>query len=111
MRLAENGLLRRGEHADAVLALLRMMARTPRGSWPACPGFGLRDLFESGLRANVPRLMAERINETLGDLGIDGYRVSEVVREPGSGRDDTYTVTLEAAGSTEILTAGLAQEF
>ena len=110
MRVQENGLLRRDERASAVIALLQMMARTPRGSWAACPNFGLRDLFESNRqRADTPRLMGERIEATLSDLAITGYHVAEVTRELSPGRDtETYAIVLENEGGTESVTTSMS---
>lgn len=112
LRLQENGLLQRGSQAASVIALLQVMARTPRGSWPGCPAFGLRDLFEdSRLRADAARLAMERINETLADLELNNYVVTEVVREISPGRDmDTYSISLELAGSRESVRTTVAYE-
>ena len=112
MRLAENGLLRREERAVALMSLLQMMARTPQGSWQACPSFGLRDLFESNrLRADTARLILGRVNQTLEDLGIDGYRVHEVTRELSPGREtDTYALTIAGVGAAENFTTQLTHE-
>ena len=112
MRLQENGLLQRDEKSGALLSLLQMMARTPRGSWRACESFGLRDLFEDGRqRADLPRLAAERINHTFSELGINDYVVTEVVRELSPNRDtDTYSITLENAAATETIRTRLVHE-
>ena len=112
MRLQENGLLDRDEKSSAVLSLLQMMARTPQGSWQACPGFGLRDLFEYGRgRADLARLAADRINSTFRDLGIEGYTVTEVVREISANRDtETYSITLENGATSETIHTSLVQE-
>ncbi|MGI4981527.1 MAG: hypothetical protein ACRYHB_14175 [Janthinobacterium lividum] len=112
MRLQENGLLRRTERSASILALLQMMARTPQGSWSACPQFGLRDLFEhSRTRADLPRLATERINGALIDLGLTDYTVVEVVRELSANRDvDTYSITLENVTTAETLTTSFSQE-
>ncbi len=112
LRLQESGLLRRDERSASVLSLLQMMARTPQGSWAACPQFGLRDLFEHGRqRADLQRLAAERINETLADLGVNEYVVTEVVRELSANRDvDTYSITLENKSTAEVITTSVVQE-
>lgn len=112
MRLQENGLLRRSPQVASVIALLQLMARTPRGSWAGCPVFGLRDLFEnSRLRADTARLALERINEALVDLDLHGYVVTEVVRELSPGRDtDTYSISLEVAGTTEAVSTSVVYE-
>lgn len=112
LRLAENGLLRRQERSASVVALLQMMARTPQGSWHGCPGFGFRDLFDDKrLRADKARVMMQRINETLRDLGLEGYHVTEVVRELSPGRDtDTYAITVEGTGAADAFTTSLMYE-
>ncbi len=112
LRLEENGLLRREESAGSLLSLLQVMARTPAGSWAACPDFGLRDLFENGRqRADLARLAMDRTNAVLGELGVDQYRVAEVVRELNSTRDtDTYVITIVRPGSGESFTTTLGSE-
>lgn len=112
MRLQENGLLQRGDKATSIIALLKVMATTPAGSWVACPSFGLRDLFEnSRQRADVAALAAIRINEALLDLGIENYVVTEVVREMSPGREiDTYSITLENSANAETFTTRVVHE-
>jgi hypothetical protein len=112
LRLQQNGLLQRTSQASSVIALLQLMARTPRGSWAGCPLFGLRDLFEDGRsRADVARLAMERINETLQDLELREYVVTEVVRELSPGRDtDTYAISLELAGTNETVRTQVVYE-
>ena len=112
MHLQENGLLRRSEGATSMLALLQMMARTPAGSWSACPGFGLRDLFEQGRqRADVARLVAERINTTFEELGVEGYSVTPVICEISANRDvDTYVIVVENTATAEVIRTSIQQE-
>jgi hypothetical protein len=112
MRLQENGLLQRDDKATSLIALLRIMASTPAGSWAACPSFGLRDLFEnSRQRADVAMLAAARINETFFELGIENYVVTEVVRELSPGREtDTYSITLENSANAEVFTTQVVPE-
>ena len=112
MRLGENGLLRREESVGSLLALLQVMARTPAGSWAGCPEFGLRDLFEDGRqRADLARVAMERTNRVLAELGIDEYRVAEVVREVSANRDiDTYSITIVRPGREESFTTTLAHQ-
>ena len=112
LRLQESGLLRRNDRSASVLALLQVMARTPQGSWHACPEFGLRDLFEDGRqRADLPRLVAERINRSFADLGMEEYGVAEVLRDLSASRDvDTYSIRLENRSTAESLTATVAYE-
>ena len=112
LRLQESGLLRREDRTVSILSLLQVMARTPQGSWHACPEFGLRDLFEDGRsRADLPRLVAERINRTLADLGMEEYQAAEVVRELSTNREtDTYSIRLENQSTAESLTTTVAYE-
>ena len=112
LRLQESGLLRRDDRSASVLSLLQVMARTPQGSWRACPEFGLRDLCEDGRqRGDLPRLVAERINSSLDDLGLHEYRATEVVREISANRDsDTYSIRLENRSTAENLTTSVAYE-
>jgi len=112
MRLQENGLLKREERAASIVALLQMMARTPQGSWPACPDFGLRDLFEDrSLRSDSARLAMTRINDTFEQLAISGYIVTEVVRELSATREvDTYSITIEDSVSAESFSTSFDHE-
>jgi hypothetical protein len=75
---------------------MQLMARTPGGSWKACPSFGVRDLLEDArFRADAPRLAQERANAALQELGFVDFMVEEIVREVSERRDyDVYTVTL-----------------
>src|SRR6201999_2093247 len=82
MRLRENGLLERDSQSASLMQLLQVMARTPAGTWAACPEFGLRDLFEDQrLRSDVARLAMERINRVFVDLGLGDFTITEIVRE------------------------------
>ena len=92
----QNGFLRRTSEAEAILALLRLMATTPGGSWPGSKSFGVRDLFEEArTHPDAPKTAMERMNSVLVDLGITGYRVESIVKEASSNRDiDSYAVTI-----------------
>ncbi len=113
LRLQETGLLEREEKSQSLLALLAVMARTPQGSWQACPVFGLRDLFEhSGSRADVAKLAAERVNETFKELGLEDYVVTEIIRELSSTREtDTYTIRLEDTTTAEVLVTAVSSQY
>ncbi len=113
LRLQENGLLRREDGTRSLLALLDVMARTPQGSWQACPKFGLRDLFENGRqRADLARLAADRINNTFRELGMTEYTVTAVVRELSANREtDTYSITLQHAETAELITTSVVQGY
>ena len=106
MRLQESGLLVRDTQVSALIDLLQVMARTPAGSWAACPEFGLRDLFENQrLRADVARIAMERTNRVLEDLGLGEFTITEVVRELSANRDtDTYSITIVRAARDERFT-------
>ena len=112
MELKENGLLCRTDKAASVIALLQMMARTPSGSWAACPVFGLRDLFENGRnRADIAAIAATRINDAFDELGVSEFHVLEVTRELSPGRDvDTYMITLQSTASEETFTTHVDYE-
>lgn len=113
LRLQENGLLRREDGTRSLLAFLDAMARTPQGSWKACPVFGLRDLFEGvRQRADLARLALDRINDSFKDLGMTDYVATEVIRELSGNREtDTYSITLEHTATAERITTSFAQEF
>jgi hypothetical protein len=92
----ENGFLRRVDEASAVLALIEIMARTPHGSWPGCPHFGLRDYLNGPVHVpEVTRTALVELNRALSDLGIRNYRVDTLVREaPGSTGSAMFAVAL-----------------
>jgi len=96
--------LHRTDDVQAVLALIRVMANTPHGSWAGCPHFGMRDFFEQArVRPDLPQAAIQEANLTLTDLGITGLRVESIAREPQVQRDvDTYTVKIvSTAGAGE----------
>jgi hypothetical protein len=112
MRLQQNGLLRRDSQIGSLISLLQVMARTPAGSWSACPEFGLLDLFEgSRQRADVARIAMGRINRVLEGLGLNAFYVSDIVREISPNRDtDTYSVTVTRTDRDETFTTILSHE-
>ncbi len=112
LSLQENGLLGRVDGTRSLLAFLDAMARTPQGSWKACPAFGLRDLFEGGhQRADLARLALDRINGSFQELGMTEYVAIEVVRELSANREtDAYSITLQHTGTAELMTTALGQE-
>ena len=95
--------LQRTAEADSVVALIGIMARTPRGSWQGCAEFGLReDLEHAGARPELPLETIGRVNATLGTLGITNFRVESIVREPGSALGAAaYVINLIAAAGGE----------
>ena len=111
MRLKENGLLHRDSQEASLIQLLQIMARTPAGTWEACPEFGLRDLFEdSRLRADVARIAMERTNRVLEDLGLGDFSIAEIVREISPLRDtDTYSITIARADRGDTFTTTVRQ--
>ena len=57
-------------------------------------------------------MVAERINRSFTDLGLNEYQATEVVRELSADRAvDTYVIRLENQSTAEILTTTLAYEF
>ena len=97
---------------SSVVQLLQVMARTPAGSWQACPAFGLRDLFEDNrLRADVVRIAMQRINQSLVDLGLGEFHIVDIVRELSAQRDtDTYALTIGRHDGYETTTAVISTE-
>jgi hypothetical protein len=97
--------LQRCDEVDAILALIRVMAVTPNGSWAGSRHFGLRDLFEQArMHPELPAQAVQEVNRALEDLGITHYRVQAIVKDPQAKQDeDSYTVTLissDAGGQT-----------
>lgn len=79
-----------------MIALLRVMANTPYGSWPGCEHFGLRELLEQGSsRPEKVRLAVEEINHALDDLGISSFLVESIACEtPAADEVKRWVVTL-----------------
>ena len=90
------GFLRRSDRAEAVLALVRVMANTPYGSWAGSSHFGLRELLEqSSTRPEKVQVAMEEMNRALEDLGIRDFRVDAITRESAAGAEvGQWTVTL-----------------
>lgn len=92
----QNAFLQRTGEVESVIALVRLMAGTPSGSWEGCADFGVRDVFESArTQPDAQRIAAVKMNRALQDLEINSYRVSAIVKEPATERDvDSYVVTI-----------------
>jgi hypothetical protein len=95
LRFQNAFLLRTGE-VESVVALIRLMAATPAGSWGGCSLFGVRDIFEGArTQPDAARIAAEQMNRAFEDLEIKSYRVEAITKEPATQRDvDSYVVTI-----------------
>jgi len=80
------------------------MANTPHGSWEGCPHFGLRDFFEQArARPDLPQTAIQELNLALNDLGIAGYRVESISRDPKVNRDvDEYSIKLASTKDKDV---------
>jgi hypothetical protein len=112
LRIQPNGLLKRTDPVTSLLQLIHAMARTPLGSWAACPEFGLRDLLEDGKqKSDIPRLALDRINMALAVLELHQYQVVSFKKEKSTERGmDIYSVVIVQAGSKEKIRAQLRAE-
>ncbi|MGH9450180.1 MAG: hypothetical protein ACRD11_06505 [Terriglobia bacterium] len=92
----ERGFLKRCEEPEAILTLIRAMARTPHSSWSGSSHFGLRDLFEEARRRpGVAQFAVQELNLALQDLEITRFRVESITKESQADRDvDSYVVQL-----------------
>jgi hypothetical protein len=92
----QNAFLQRTGEVESVVALIRLMAATPLGSWAGCSEFGVRDIFEGArTQPDAARIAAEHMNRALEDLEIKSYRVGAITKEPATERDvDSYVVTI-----------------
>jgi hypothetical protein len=99
LRVRES-FLERTTDAEAIVALLRIMASTPYGSWNGGAHFGLREFFEQArMRPELPQTAIQEGNAALVDLGITDYRIDRIAKEESTDRDvDSYTVTLITPG-------------
>jgi hypothetical protein len=88
--------LQRCQEPESVIALLRVMANTPYGSWPGCEHFGLRELLEQGAgRPEKVRLAVDEMNRALDDLGISNFLVEGISCEtPATEEVKRWVVTL-----------------
>lgn len=86
----ERAQLVKEEARDAYARLLVLMAQTPRGSWHASPGFGIRERLEE-LQSVITRDMETEeqrtkrcealvadVNASLLELGLDRYCVDRL---------------------------------
>jgi hypothetical protein len=88
-------LLARCDFAEALVALLGIMARTPRGSWRGLPAFGLRELLaESPKRRELLRQAVLEANAALAELGVEGIAVESIELDSVEGGESSYTVAL-----------------
>ncbi len=110
LRLRDNGLLTRQDQAASIVDLLHVMARTPAGSWQGLPAFGLRDLLEGVRpRVDVVRVATQRINDAFLELGIEGFVVTDMVREPSQGAEgDTYSITFSRVATSETFATAVS---
>src|SRR5579864_2356632 len=77
-----HGRLERTEERGGFEAVLGIMARTSRGSWPGHPLFGFHDFFTgSAIRKDLPEPTIEEINGVLRDLGLGHYFIISLIRE------------------------------
>jgi hypothetical protein len=92
----QNAFLMRTGEVESVVALIRLMAATPSGSWGGCSEFGVRDIFEDArTQPDAAKIAAEQMNCALEDLEIRSYRVEVITKEPAAERDvDSYVVTI-----------------
>jgi hypothetical protein len=90
------GFLRRGSEQEALIALFRVMAQTPKGSWAGSPSFGLRDLLEQHRRRpESTETIVKEMNGALDDLGLTYVRAERVVCESRPGDEiSRWSVTL-----------------
>jgi len=100
----ERGLLKRCDEPEAIVLLVRAMARTPHGSWIGSSHFGLRDFFEGArTRLSPVQTAIEELNLALWDLGITHYRVRAATRERSSqiGADSYFLTLVPVEGGPE----------
>jgi hypothetical protein len=92
----QNAFLQRTGEVESVIALIRLMAATPSGSWAGCSDFGVRDVFEGArMQPDAARVAAEKMNRALEELEIRSFRIAGIVKEPATERDvDSYTVMI-----------------
>ena len=89
----DGSFLRRCDGPEAVLALVRVMANTPYGSWAGCRQFGLRDLLEQcNIRSEKIQTAVQEMNRVLEDLGIVTFRVESITRESPAGAEVSHWV-------------------
>jgi len=93
-------LLDRCEFPEALISLLGIMARTPQGSWPGSPSFGLRELLaDAPRRRELLREAVLRANAGLAELGVEGVAVESIELDGVEGGESSYTAVLSSAGS------------
>jgi hypothetical protein len=91
-----DAFLRRCDEPEAVVAVLRLMASTPHGSWSGSRHFGIREFFEEArFRPELPQLAIQEANLALEDIGITSFRITAIAKEAPINPDvDSYVVSL-----------------
>jgi hypothetical protein len=103
IRVELSGQLARtvGGVPDSLLLLLQLMLRTPDKGWVGLPSFGVRDCLPklpTDLNARVE--VVKRMNETLGELGIEAVTVKTIQLDPASGiHESVYLLTVLRKGN------------
>jgi hypothetical protein len=85
----QQGLLQRTDEREAYLALIAVMARTPRGSWPGHPSFGFNEFFREvsnesltpESRKRITLAAVQEINTVLADLGLTRFQLESLMRD------------------------------
>ena len=106
----EKAFLARCDEREAVLQLVRAMARTPHGSWKDCPSFGVRDLFEQARNhRELTETAVRQMNAALDDLGVTAFRVAAIRAETApEAEEQAYVVELtDTAHQGETLSLAL----
>ena len=79
LRVGRDGRLVRSDPREALVALIRVMAGTPRSAWPHAPWFGLQEVFAAAHPATEEQpAIAEALNAAFVGLGVRWARVLRV---------------------------------
>ena len=101
--LAPDGQLQRADQADAVAALIGILATTSQKFWAHAPWFGLLEQFES-TRPDVqehPRL-ADAINTALRQLGTTELTVTTVRNAPTQYGERRFDIVMSGTDDVPV---------
>lgn len=95
-RVGPDGRLARGEPAEEVVRLFRVMAATQRSAWAHAPWFGLQEAFAgANVQLEDQQGIADALNEALAGLGVRWARVAYVHSVPAEYGERSFHIALE----------------
>lgn len=109
LRVGRDGRLVRSDPREALVALIRVMASTPRSAWSHAPWFGLQEVFAAAHPATEEQpAVAEALNAAFVGLGVRWARVLRVTSSgpydvaAAAARERPFGIVLETDGQPAL---------